>query len=99
MRYIFLILLFSGNVQSEDIPNYCHDAETNAYWEDLKRRAADNIAVINLANYRKDLCEKVERGELSVREATDLFELERSKVVDELLKQERHRELPEQDRA
>ena len=55
--------------------------------------------MINLADYRSDLCAQVQQGVLSVREATDLFELERSKVVDELLKQERHRELPEQDRA
>ncbi len=79
--------------------NYCHDAETNEYWENLKIRAADNIDIINLANYRKDLCAQVERGELTVQEATDLFEFERSRVVDELRHQEELRMQPHENKA
>ena len=81
---IGVLLIWSVSIHAEDMPNYCHDAETNAYWEDLKIRAADNFKVVNLANVREELCQKVDDGELSVEEATNLFELERARVVDEL---------------
>ena len=86
MKAYMLLILFSLTATSfaEEIPNYCHDAETNAYWEGLKIRAADNFEVVNLANIREALCHKVDDGELSVEEATNLFEFERARVVDEL---------------
>lgn len=82
---IFLILVISLSAQAEDIPNYCHDAETNAYWNSLKTRAADNFGVVNLANIREELCQQVDDGDLYVEGATNLFEFERARVVDWLM--------------
>ena len=86
MRYIFLILLFSGNVQSEEIENYCLDSEANAHWESLYERAIDanDNNVLGLYNLRTRLCKQVEEGELTVKEATSIFEEERNRVVMEM---------------
>jgi len=81
---LLLSLNCSINVQSDDIPNYCHDLETNAHWQDLKTRAANNFEVVNLANIRETLCQQVDDGELTVEEATVLFEVERERVVSDL---------------
>jgi len=35
---LILCLCCSINVQSEEIPNYCHDEETNAKWESIAKR-------------------------------------------------------------
>lgn len=84
---IFITMLFTLSLAfAEEIPNYCHDAETNTYWNDLKVRAKDNFEVVNLANIRESLCQQVDDGELTVENATKLFEYERSRVVDALRK-------------
>ena len=64
--------------------NYCHDDESNAYWEDLAIRAMGSSDVIGLYKLRKDLCCQIDRGEISVESATDLFEYERARVVERL---------------
>ena len=64
--------------------SYCHDKEVNAYWEDLAIQAMDSSDVIRLYKLRKDLCAQIDRGEISVENATDLFEYERARVVERL---------------
>lgn len=81
---VLVMLLCAIVAYAEDTPNYCHDAATNAYWDDLKNRAVDNFEVVNLANVREELCQQVDDSELTVEEATNLFEFERARVVDEL---------------
>lgn len=86
IKYFVLLIYCTYSLQclAEYLPNYCHDAETNMYWDDLKNRAVDNFEIVNLANVRDELCQKIDDGELTVEEATNLFEFERARVVDEL---------------
>jgi len=54
------VILFSINyVQSEEIPNYCLDEETNEKWQSIAKRNASNTDVINLYRLRKELCRQV----------------------------------------
>lgn len=50
----------------------------------MDERAISNPDVVNLYHLRKDLCKRVEKGELSVKEATEIFEKERDRVISTL---------------
>lgn len=82
LKTILLLAVLYQAVMAQE--NYCHDEETNAYWEDLAIRAVDHSDVIDLYKLRKQLCKQVDDGELTVEEATEQFEYERSRVVDRL---------------
>ena len=87
---LFLIILFvlSNTLVFAEIPNYCHDDATNAEWESIAKRATANSKVMGLYKLRKDLCARVDHGELSVEEATEIFEKERERVVDSLKREQ-----------
>lgn len=84
IRYKSLLLcaiLYQGVLAQE---NYCHDEEVNDYWGDLAIRAVDHTDVINLYKLRKELCDQIDTGEISIEDATNTFEHERKRVVDAL---------------
>lgn len=54
------------------------------YESRVDERAISNPDVVNHYHLRKDLCKQVEKGELSVKEATEIFEKERDRVVSTL---------------
>ena len=80
-----IILLFAVLLQTAIAQeNYCHDEATNAYWEDLAIYYADRMDVTNLVKLTKQLCRQVDTGEISVEDATEIFERERNRVVDDM---------------
>ncbi len=74
-------MLFQAAVAQE---NYCHDEETNTYWDNLAIHYVDRMDVTNLVKLRKQLCRQIDTGEISVEDATEIFERERSRVVEGL---------------
>ena len=54
------LALVANHVLATD--NYCHDPESNVYWDNLAIRAADHIDVINLVMLRKQLCGQINTG-------------------------------------
>ena len=74
-------LIFSGiNLSAEE--NYCLDKQSWEEWENLIKKYPDDIDIQTLHALRLGLCVKVERGDLSVQQATDIFENARDNVIE-----------------
>jgi len=63
--------------------NYCHDEEVNQDWENLIAKYPKDFAIHTLHALRIGLCYKVERGDISLDEATEIFERARLALADE----------------
>ncbi len=74
------ILLFSFTLDAEET-NYCEDPDANAQWEGLIQKHPDDMQIHALHALRLGLCFKVDRGDLSVDQATDIFENMRSALI------------------
>jgi hypothetical protein len=79
MKLIVCFLFLSSVTWATE--NYSYDAQNNVQWESIVERAASNPDVVALYKLRKDLCKQVDNGELSVDEATQIFENERDRII------------------
>jgi hypothetical protein len=61
--------------------NYCRDQESWQEWEDLASKYADDVDIQALHALRIGLCVKVERGDLTLEQATDIFERARDSII------------------
>ena len=86
-----LLLILSAALDAAE-SNYCHDPETNATWEQIRRNHRGERDVEALIALREKLCRKVDAGTISVREATDQFEAEREWVIRERREYNRRQE-------
>ena len=75
------ILLFSCSLYAED-KNYCNDPGTNMQWETMAQEHPDDLQIHALHAIRLGLCFKVDRGDLTVDQATEIFENMRSALID-----------------
>jgi hypothetical protein len=94
MHNVILFVLFTLSLSSvaQAETNYCHDQATNEQWEQIKRKHRGERDVEALYALRVELCQKVDAGTLTVREATDRFETEREKVIRERREYNRRQE-------
>lgn len=76
-----LILLFSFSLQAKD-ENYCNDPDANIQWEALIQEHPCDLQIHALHVLRFGLCFKVDRGDLSVDQAMEMFENMRSALID-----------------
>ncbi len=90
---VLSIMIFSYPINAEET-NYCHDKEANAEWEVLVEKYPNDMQVQALHALRIGLCVKVERGGINVNQATDIFEMARTSIIESKERQER-RELEE----
>ena len=67
------LLLFSCSLNAEE-KNYCNDQDTNMQWEALIQEHPDDMQIHSLHALRLGLCFKVDRGDLTVDQATEIFE-------------------------
>ena len=86
-------LLFSYSLNAEE-KNYCNDPDANMQWEALIQEDPDDMQIHALHALRLGLCFKVDRGDLSVDKATEIFENMRSALID-AKESEREEELEE----
>ena len=86
MNKIILILalsflLFSYSLYAEE-KNYCKDPDINMQWEALVQEHPDDLQIHALYTLRLGLCFEVDRGDLTVSQATEIFENMRSALID-----------------
>jgi hypothetical protein len=74
------ILLFAYTLNAEE-KNYCNDPDTNMQWEALIQKHPDDIQIHALYALRLGLCFEVDRGDLTVDQATEIFENMRSALI------------------
>ncbi len=79
--FIFLsVFLFSYVLNAEE-KNYCNDHDANMEWEALIREHPGDMQIHALHALRIGLCFKVDRGDISVSQATVIFENMRSALI------------------
>lgn len=75
------ILLFTSTINAEEEKNYCNDPDTNMQWEALVQEHPEDMQIHALYALRLGLCLEVDRGDLTVSQATEIFENMRSALI------------------
>ena len=75
------ILLFSYSLKAEET-NYCNDPDANMQWEAMVQEHPDDLQIHALHALRLGFCFKVDRGDLTVDQATEIFENMRSALIE-----------------
>ena len=78
---LIFVLSFSVN-HGGATDNYCQDQESWDEWEALIEKYPGDMDLHALHALRIGLCAKVNRGDLSVEEATDIFERARERILE-----------------
>ena len=76
---ILTIILVSSFTAAKE--NYCNDPESWKEWDMLIQRHPNDTDIQTLHALRLGLCAKVERGDLTVEDATDIFERARETIL------------------
>ena len=74
------IFLLSCSLNAEE-KNYCNDPDTNMQWEAMVQEHPDDLQIHALYALRLGLCFEVDRGDLTVDQATEIFENMRSALI------------------
>lgn len=78
---LFISLVFAAQwVLAAD--NYCNDPNSWKEWDELLQKYPDDLDVQALHALRIGLCGKVERGDLTVEQAREIFERAREAIVE-----------------
>ena len=85
-----LILVFCGLVYAES-ENYCHDKKSWKEWDAIVEKNPNDIEVQALHALRIGLCAKVDRGGITLDQATEIFESAREAIIQKR-KEDRKRE-------
>ncbi len=75
-----LILVFCSFIYAES-ENYCHDKESWKEWAELVEKNTNDIEVQALHALRIGLCAKVDRGGITLDQATEIFESAREAII------------------
>ncbi|MFC1533278.1 hypothetical protein ACFL7M_07950 [Thermodesulfobacteriota bacterium] len=78
---IFISLIFLIPLHSVAEDNYCLDQKSWKQWENLIEKAPGDMDIQALHALRLGLCAKVERGDITVQQATDIFESARDAII------------------
>ena len=77
---VALILVLCGLVYAES-ENYCHDKDSWKEWDALVEKNPNDTEVQTLHALRIGLCVKVDRGEITLDRATEIFESARETII------------------
>ena len=77
---VALILVFCSLVYAES-DNYCHDKESWKEWDALVEKNPNDSEVHALHALRIGLCAKVDKGGITLEQATEIFESAREAIV------------------
>ncbi len=75
-----LILVFCSFIYAES-ENYCHDKESWKEWDTLVEKNPNDTEVQALHALRIGLCAKVDRGQITIEQATEIFESAREAII------------------
>ena len=81
---ITLLSLTLTHLAYSETVNYCTDPEVNQEWERLIKEHRRDPEWHTMYKLRKDLCSSVDRGKLTLEDATEQFELHRSIMIEQL---------------
>jgi len=81
-------LVLTNNRALAESVNYCHDEQTNTDWEKLAHNNSEP-EVKELYRLRKDLCEKIDAGDMDLDTAIDVFESQRQSKIRSLLQRKK----------
>jgi hypothetical protein len=77
---LFLILVVhSASIAKSE--NYCHDQESWKEWDAIIEKNPNDMEVQTLHALRIGLCMKVDRGEITLEQATEIFESAREAII------------------
>ena len=76
-----IIICMTAAYSFADDTNYCNDAAANAQWQKLVTEKPGDMLLQALHALRIGLCVKVEAGQITVDQATDIFEDMRMALV------------------
>ena len=77
---VALILVLCGLVYAES-ENYCHDAKSWQEWDRLIEKNPNDMEVQALHALRIGLCAKVDKGGITLDQATEIFESAREAII------------------
>lgn len=77
---VFGMLLISCTINADET-NYCYDLESNQQWDILIQKYPYDMELAALHALRIGLCYKVEKGDISLDQATDIFENVRMQLI------------------
>ena len=78
---ILLLVLVFNNLLAAESENYCHDEESWQEWDALVEKNPNDMEVQALHALRIGLCAKVDRGEITQDQATEIFESAREAII------------------
>ena len=80
--FIALSLAFSTyGVLNAESENYCHNKESWKEWDALVEKNPNDTEVQTLHALRIGLCAKVDRGQITIDRATEIFESAREAII------------------
>lgn len=77
------LLTQSTIIRAAEYTNECHDTETNMAWERMVINHPYDVETRHLHDLRRSLCEQIDQGEISLKDAINTFEQHRQDVIKE----------------
>jgi len=88
MNWVATVLLFSlclifavYSAAFAESQNYCHDKESWKEWDALVEKNPNDMEVQTLHALRIGLCAKVDRDQITIDQATEIFESAREAII------------------
>ena len=75
------LIVVLGSFVYADSENYCHNEESWKEWDALVEKNPNDNEVQALHALRIGLCAKVDRGEITLEQATEIFESAREAII------------------
>ena len=83
LTFLSLCLVFAVHSASfAESENYCHDQKSWKKWDALVEKNPNDMEVQALHALRIRLCAKVDRGGITLEQATEIFESAREAIVE-----------------
>ena len=78
-RYLLLVVFIIPTAQAAE--NYCHDPDVNNKWQVLMAKNGHHPEWQEIYKYRIKVCSAVDRGDMTLIEATERFEAMREEKI------------------
>ncbi len=83
IMFLSLFLIFGVlSISFAESENYCHDKESWKEWDALVEKKPNDTEVQALHALRIGLCVKVDRGGITLDQATEIFESAREAIIE-----------------
>ena len=84
------LLLAVHSISLAESENYCHDEKSWKEWDALIEKNPNDMEVQALHALRIGLCAKVDRGQITLNQATEIFESAREAIIQKRKDDQRH---------